>query len=296
MTANATPSNSNTANDRSIVIVGGGIAGAALATALACAGRRVLVLESTEVFRDRVRGESMMPWGVAEAQALGVANVLHAAGAHTAPLWKRYSEGDAAPRDLPVGRLVAGVGGSLNLHHPIACQALLDAATEAGATVLRGAREAVVVPGEHPTVTYRLGGTEHKVHASLVVGADGRGSVVHAAPASRLSSRRQAAMSSGYCLMMWRAATSTTLWWNTISASACCCVRAVAVPGRITSSRLCIAPVTRATAVANASSPTPPRRDRRSRQRWPTRDLLARVAQSPALTPGRIDPTPIGSF
>ena len=178
MTANATPSNSNTANDRSIVIVGGGIAGAALATALACAGRRVLVLESTEVFRDRVRGESMMPWGVAEAQALGVANVLHAAGAHTAPLWKRYSEGDAAPRDLPVGRLVAGVGGSLNLHHPIACQALLDAATEAGATVLRGAREAVVVPGEHPTVTYRLGGTEHKVHASLVVGADGRGSVV----------------------------------------------------------------------------------------------------------------------
>ncbi len=180
MTPNAIRSDSNACmgNDRSIVIVGGGIAGAALATALARAGRRVLVLEATEVFRDRVRGESMMPWGVAEAQALGVADVLHAAGAHTSPLWKRYSENDAVPRDLPVGRLVPGVGGSLNLHHPVACQALLDAAAEAGATVLRGVREVVVVTGEHPTVTYRLGGTEYKVEASLVVGADGRGSVV----------------------------------------------------------------------------------------------------------------------
>lgn len=178
MTPNGTRTNANAASPHSIVIVGGGIAGAALATALAREGRPVLVLESTEVFRDRVRGESMMPWGVAEAQTLGVADLLHAAGAHTAPLWKRYTEGDAIPRDLPVGRLVPGVGGSLNLHHPIACQALLDAAAEAGATVLRGVREVVVAPGEHPTVTYRLGTAQHEVKASLVVGADGRGSVV----------------------------------------------------------------------------------------------------------------------
>jgi 2-polyprenyl-6-methoxyphenol hydroxylase-like FAD-dependent oxidoreductase len=167
---------------RDIVIVGGGIAGAALATALARAGRQVSVLESTEVFRDRVRGESMMPWGVAEAQALGIADLLHAAGAHTAPLWKRYSEGDAVPRDLPVGRLVPGVAGSLNLHHPLACQALLDAAAEAGATVVRGARNINVVPGANPKVTYRQGEGEHAsvvtLEASLVVGADGRGSAV----------------------------------------------------------------------------------------------------------------------
>ncbi len=176
MTPNTTATSA--ANDRSIVIVGGGIAGAALATALARAGRPVIVLESTEIFRDRVRGESMMPWGVAEAQALGVADLLHAAGAHTSALWKRYTEGDAVPRDLPVGRFVPGVGGSLNLHHPHACQALLDAAAQAGAVVHRGVRDVVVVPGGSPTVTFRLGSTQRELKARLLVGADGRSSVV----------------------------------------------------------------------------------------------------------------------
>lgn len=161
-----------------IVIVGGGIAGAALATALARAGRAVLVLEATETFRDRVRGESLMPWGVAEAQALGVADLLVAAGAHVAPLWKRYSQGDARPRDLPVGALFRGVAGSLNLHHPLACQALLDAAAAAGAVVLRGVREVQVQAGVGPAVQYRHGGIAHRVRPSLVVGADGRNSAV----------------------------------------------------------------------------------------------------------------------
>ncbi len=184
MNSNAVQANPqlNVASKADIVIVGGGIAGAALATALAHAGLDVLVLESTEVFRDRVRGESMMPWGVAEAQALGVADLLHGAGGHTAPIWKRYSEGDATPRDLPVGCLIPGVGGSLNLHHPVACQALLDAAAQAGATVIRGVRNVAVDPGASPSLSYQLGDGEQartvSLEASLVVGADGRGSVV----------------------------------------------------------------------------------------------------------------------
>ena len=109
MTTNPTPITTQTADGQprrfDTVIVGGGIAGAALAIGLARAGRDVLVLESTDVFRDRVRGESMMPWGVAEAQTLGVADVLTAAGGHTAPLWKRYSEGDPVARDLAEARL-----------------------------------------------------------------------------------------------------------------------------------------------------------------------------------------------
>ena len=39
-----------------VVIIGGGIAGNALATVLARAGRAVLVLERATVYRDRVRG------------------------------------------------------------------------------------------------------------------------------------------------------------------------------------------------------------------------------------------------
>lgn len=51
-----------------VVIVGGGIAGSALAYALASAGRTVTVLESSVEYEDRVRGETMMPWGVKEAR------------------------------------------------------------------------------------------------------------------------------------------------------------------------------------------------------------------------------------
>ena len=43
--------------DYDVVIVGGGIAGNALATVLARTGQAVLVLERSSVYRDRVRGE-----------------------------------------------------------------------------------------------------------------------------------------------------------------------------------------------------------------------------------------------
>lgn len=200
MTIATNKSGASPANNGSIVIVGGGIAGGALATALVREGRQVLVLESTETFRDRVRGESMMPWGVAEAQALGVADLLHAAGGHTAPVWKRYTEGDAVPRELPVGRLVPGVEGSLNLHHPVACQALLDAAAQGGANVHRGVREIAVVPGEQPTVTYRFGSTLHTVKASVVVGADGRGSIVRRCAGIKLEQQEASAYVVGLLL------------------------------------------------------------------------------------------------
>ena len=54
-----------------VVIVGAGIGGSALAKALADDGLDVLVLEQSEVYEDRVRGESMVPWGVAEARDVG---------------------------------------------------------------------------------------------------------------------------------------------------------------------------------------------------------------------------------
>jgi len=53
--------------EHDIILVGGGLAGAALARALAEAGIRVLVLERETAFKDRVRGEAMLGWGVAEA-------------------------------------------------------------------------------------------------------------------------------------------------------------------------------------------------------------------------------------
>ena len=51
-----------------VVVVGAGIGGAALATVLARNGLDVLLLERQTAYRDKVRGEWMAPWGVAELQ------------------------------------------------------------------------------------------------------------------------------------------------------------------------------------------------------------------------------------
>ena len=88
--------NSGMAANIDVAIVGGGIAGASLASALARGGLGVTVLEATTEFPDRVRGESMQAWGVAEARELGAEEVLLAAGAHVAKQWNQYAEGSAS--------------------------------------------------------------------------------------------------------------------------------------------------------------------------------------------------------
>ena len=59
-----------------LITVGGGMAASALAKCLAESGAKVLVLEQETRFRDRIRGEYMMPWGVAEIAALGIYELL----------------------------------------------------------------------------------------------------------------------------------------------------------------------------------------------------------------------------
>jgi 2-polyprenyl-6-methoxyphenol hydroxylase-like FAD-dependent oxidoreductase len=166
-----------------VVIVGAGIGGSALATALAGDGLEVVVLEASERYEDRVRGESMLPWGVAEARDLGVESVLLDAGAHVAPSWVHYDPAipaaDAEANPIPVGMIVPGIPGSLNLRHPDACQALTDAAVAAGAEIHRGVRDVEVTPGAAPSVScVTLDGEAVRVSARLVVGADGRASTV----------------------------------------------------------------------------------------------------------------------
>ena len=59
-----------------ILVIGGGIAGSSLARTMASAGLKVVVIEKEREFRDRVRGEAMSPWGVPEAQKLGIHELL----------------------------------------------------------------------------------------------------------------------------------------------------------------------------------------------------------------------------
>lgn len=163
-----------------VVIIGGGIAGNALATVLSRAGRAVLVLERSTVYRDRVRGELFHVWGVAEARRLGLHRVLIDAGGNHLTRFVPYDEtvepAEAAP--APLDKILPGVPGTLGVGHPAACEALGAAAAAAGARVLRGVTVVDVELGSAPTVRYQLDGAEHTARCRLVVGADGRDSTV----------------------------------------------------------------------------------------------------------------------
>jgi len=71
------------------IIIGGGLGGSALAEQLAKAGHDVVVFERETEFKDRVRGENMLPWGVAAARRLGILDDLIASGGNQANAWMR---------------------------------------------------------------------------------------------------------------------------------------------------------------------------------------------------------------
>lgn len=163
---------------QSVVIVGGGIAGGALAYGLATAGLEVTVLERTTAFADRVRGEVLQAWGVADAQRLGVERVLLDAGGRHASWWHRYNRWADEPVKVPMNAMVPEVAGSLSIGHPVACQALLEAAASVGATVVRGIEGVEVTAGSSPVVAWQVQGQAFTATPDLVIGADGRSSTV----------------------------------------------------------------------------------------------------------------------
>ena len=161
-----------------VVVVGGGIAGSALAGTLAAAGMDVLVLERQERYRDRVRGEAMMPWGVLEARSLGLEQALLDAGGCFATQSMPFDE--TVPPDvaeqlgLPLGMFVDGVPGFLDVGHPEASEALATRAAASGATFLRGVSDVAVTAGTQPAVRYAHGAGTQEARCRLVIGADGR--------------------------------------------------------------------------------------------------------------------------
>lgn len=154
--------------DFDIVTVGGGLGSSALAMSMAEKGSRVLILERETQFRDRVRGEFVSPWGVAELRELGIYELIRDSSGIDAPITNL----GFGPRDLP-STTPQGLP-ALGFCHPEMQEVVLTAAHSAGAKVIRGVTVVDIKCGAMPSVTFQRGDTTESVTARLVVAADGR--------------------------------------------------------------------------------------------------------------------------
>jgi len=169
-----------------IVTVGGGVAAAAFAKAMAERGAKVLILERERRFKDRVRGEGLVCWGVAEARQLGIHDLLKQGCGHELPL----VESGAGQRDLTLTtphRLPV-----LSFPHQHMQEVLLAAAENSGVEVRRGVSVELVEPGPAPAVLVD-GRSHERIPTRLVVAADGRGS-----PARKWADFAVSEQSNGY--------------------------------------------------------------------------------------------------
>lgn len=160
-----------------IITIGGGLAGSALAKAMAEHGARVLVLERERAFKDRVRGEAIMSWGVAEARELGIYDDLLAAGGHELPYWDSY-QGQARTGHRNLVTSTAAKNPVLAIYHPAMQEALIQAAATAGAEIRRGVTVRGLDTRGIPSVSAESGGRVTELRGRLIVAADGRNSLV----------------------------------------------------------------------------------------------------------------------
>ncbi|HEY2664654.1 MAG TPA: FAD-dependent monooxygenase [Candidatus Binataceae bacterium] len=169
-------------DDAEVLVVGGGVAGGALATTLARAGLGVMIIEKSLEHIDRVRGEWLAPWGVAEAERLGLYNQLLKSGGHHLDRHIAYGEEiapeAAATEAMDLRAFAPSLKPPLCMRHPVMCDLLNQEAMRAGAVLLRGVTDLKLQTGARPEVSYRHLGTVHSIKPRIVIGADGRNSTV----------------------------------------------------------------------------------------------------------------------
>ncbi len=121
-----------------VVIVGGGIAGSTLGGVLARAGLGILVVEKEARFRDRVRGETTWPYGVADALAMGLDVLLLRAGVVEIIGVARYENQLRSTRYLWANDSVDGLS-EIGFCHLRLQEDAFTRGAEQGATTLRPA-------------------------------------------------------------------------------------------------------------------------------------------------------------
>lgn len=160
-----------------VIVVGGGIAGSTLGGVLARAGLGVLVIEKEARFRDRVRGETTWPYGVADARAMGLTDLLRRAGAVDIIGVRRYENQQVASNYRWADDSIDGLS-EIGFCHPRLQEEAFCWAGEQGATTLRPAKGVRFIGNGSPTVAVVHDERETDYTARLVAGADGKTSAV----------------------------------------------------------------------------------------------------------------------
>jgi len=164
--------------DAEAIVVGGGPAGSTMATALAEAGHRVLLLDKARFPRQKACSEYINPAGARILGEMGMLSEVMAAGAHRMEAMLVHAP-DGGCFTANYAKAEAGQA-ALGLSRYRLDALLLDRARAAGVTVLEGGhvRDILQDDGRVVGVEVTVGGTREQIRSPLVVGADGHNSVV----------------------------------------------------------------------------------------------------------------------
>lgn len=155
---------------RKVTVLGAGVAGLAVARALALRGAEVTVLEQADAIREVGAGLQISPNGARVLHALGLGEALAAAGPQAEAI--ELLEGETGKRvtRLDLARLRPGEEYRM-LHRARLIELLAEGARAAGVEIRLQSRVAEVMLGPHPPRLKLLKGEE--IETGLLIGADG---------------------------------------------------------------------------------------------------------------------------
>lgn len=163
---------------QSVTVIGAGVAGLAVARALALHGASVTVLEQADAIREVGAGLQISPNGAAVLRALGLQAVLDAAAMRADAVQLIDGPTGEGVTRLDLARLRPGQGYHF-LHRADLIELLRKGALDAGVTLRLLARvESVDLSGPAPAVALEDGA---RISTALLIGADGLHSKTRAA-------------------------------------------------------------------------------------------------------------------
>jgi 2-polyprenyl-6-methoxyphenol hydroxylase-like FAD-dependent oxidoreductase len=157
------------AQDADVIVVGGGLGGAALALGLARRGIAVIVVDKADFPRDKPCGEGLLPHGLELLERLGCGDVVEACGGQPFLGILYHCHGVVARGDFEGGARGRGVR---RRHLDLAIR---QRATAAGATLVHASATDVATDVDGVSVTLD---DDRVLRGRILVGADGPRSMV----------------------------------------------------------------------------------------------------------------------